>query len=144
MSALDNPRLEALAQALADGLPIHEATRRAGFSRQSGMTRRRCARRDVRERIAEIRLERARTASDVRPVIEKMMALAEEAGKLKSGAGMTAAHKLLVEAARLKATHAPSRPRETWALPPQLSKEEWLDAFAPKTGTARADREGSR
>jgi hypothetical protein len=73
-------------------------------------------------------------------IYAKLVAQAEEAGKLPSAAGKIATWRLLAEAARVKvlgrlAAAEPARADDLGAnpaLPPILTKEEWLAAFAPK------------
>jgi hypothetical protein len=64
------------------------------------------------------------------------MRLAKKAGELGTGAGMVAARGLLAEAIRLKRdqppTLAPPPGDDGVILPPKLTTEEWLAAFAPK------------
>ncbi|HEY5070529.1 MAG TPA: hypothetical protein VII63_00715 [Caulobacteraceae bacterium] len=136
MAAFENKRLEALAQALAKGLPVHAATRKAGYSRQCEVSRRRAARAEVVTRVGEIELERIAAAADLVPLIRQLTTLAAAAGKLGSAAGMVAARGLLAEAALHKRHLAASRPAATSVSgpvpPPVLTKEEWIAAFAPK------------
>jgi len=134
MGAFEDVRLEALAQALARGLPLHAATREAGYSRQTGMSRRRAGRYDVQTRVNEIKRERLDAAADPAPIIDLLMELGAAAGKLGTAAGMVAARGLLAEAARLKVKLVEEQgPATTYSIvPPKLSKEEWLRAFAPK------------
>jgi len=134
MGAFENVRMEALAQALAKGLPLHAATKEAGFSRQNDVSKRRAARADVVARVAEIAAERIETAADVVPLIAQLTELATAAGKLGSAAGMTAARGLLVEAARLKGLLRRTVESHRVAAEPRvpvLSRDEWLKAFSP-------------
>jgi hypothetical protein len=129
MAALENRRMEALAQGLADGLALHAATKAAGYSRQTGESRRRAARADVQARVAEIARERRASAADLEPVIEQLIGLAAEAGKLGTAAGMTAARGLLSEAARLKLLLPPA-PDPNRYVPPDLTTEQWVAKYA--------------
>jgi hypothetical protein len=129
MTALENRRMEALAQGLADGLALHAATAAAGYSRQTGESQRRAARADVQHRLTEIAGERRAAAAALEPVIDKLMDLAAEAGKLGTAAGMAAARGLLSEAARVKLL-LPPPPQAQRELPPQLTTEEWVAKYA--------------
>jgi hypothetical protein len=87
MPALEDKRREKLAQGLASGLPPHAATKRAGYSRQTGETMRRVARADVRARVEEIKRERLAAAADLKPVMtteEWMAAFAPNPVRLAS------------------------------------------------------------
>ena len=133
MAILESSRLEALAQALAKGLGVQAASTEAGYSRQYEVSRQRAARLDVRARVAEIEADGLRAAADLTPIIDKLTELAEAASKLNSGTGMMAACRMLSEAARLKGLlPAFEQLHATDGLPPELTKEEWLAAFAPR------------
>jgi hypothetical protein len=125
MAALDDTRREALAQGLADGLALHAATKAAGYSRQTGESRRPAARADIQARVAEIASERRAAAAALEPVIDKLMDLAAEAGKLGTAAGMAAARGLLSEAARVKLLLPPA-PDPNRYVPPDLTTEQWV------------------
>ena len=132
MAMLQNPRLEALAQALARQLGVQAANLEAGYSRQYEYSRQRAARADVRARVAEIEAEQLREAADLVPIIDKLVELADVASKLESGVGMMAACRMLSEAARLKGLLPSFGDLYEEPLPPRLSKEEWIAAFAPR------------
>jgi hypothetical protein len=129
MPTIQNPRLEALAQGLARGLGVQEATREAGYSRQYGVTRRRAEREDVLVRAAEIQRQTALDARDLTPVIEMLTDLAAASRELGTAAAMTAAKSALAEAGRLKALlpHAPTAPI---IRAPVLSDEQWAAKWA--------------
>jgi hypothetical protein len=129
MPTIQNPRLEALAQGLARGLGVQEATREAGYSRQYGVTRRRAEREDVLVRAAEIQRQAALDARDLTPIIEMLTDLAAASRKLGSAAAMTAAKSALAEAGRFKGLlpHAPTAPI---IRPPVLSDEQWAAKWA--------------
>jgi len=137
MPTLDNPAYEAFAQALARGASVREANAEAGLTPQRPCRlNRRAERPDIVARVTELRW-----GQDVEllAIYDKLVDLAEKAGRLDSGAGMMAAKAMLAEAARLKqsvirspaATTAPV-PAAPFPTPPDLSKEEWLAAFARK------------
>jgi hypothetical protein len=147
MPALNNPRHEALARALSRGVSVREANAEAGLSRRRvaraiGLS----MRSDIVARVEELR-EAAEwgEAVGLKPLYEQAMRFADEAVKLETPPAMMAAKALLTEAARIKQGLARSAPQP--AVPaapvagpappparPVLSKEEWLAAFAPKSG----------
>ncbi len=129
MAALDNPRREMFAQALARGCGPSQAEREAGYSRCSKATRARVASKQIKDRLAQIGKERAGGNSpDIGPVIDKLMELANASADLKTAAAMVAARGFLVEAARLKGLlPAPAPPPRR-----RLSNEEWLAEYAPE------------
>ncbi len=129
---LESERREKLAQALARGLGVEAANCEAGYAKQCGSSIERAARADVRARVAEIEAERLREAADLVPIIDKLVELADVASKLESGVGMMAACRMLSEAARLKGLLPSVEDLYEEPLPPRLSKEEWIAAFAPK------------
>ena len=134
MRALDNPRLEAFATALARGLSVRAATEEAGFSRRHvGRMNDLAASGLVEARIREKRREALWGGRlELADVCDAMIAASSEARGLKTGAALMAAKELLAEAARLieRATIAPDGEA---GLPPELTKEEWIAAFAPRT-----------
>jgi hypothetical protein len=139
MPALEDKRLEALAQALARGEAVHAATREAGYSRQTGISRRRAELPVVSMRIEEIEREKWEASIDLTPVIDKLMFLVDQAGKQGTAAALVAARGLLADVASLKARRAAEAaaatgPFQAVQLPPILTKEEWLKAFAPNGG----------
>jgi hypothetical protein len=129
MPTIQNTRLEALAQGLARGLGVQEATREAGYSRQYGVTRRRAEREDVLVRAAEIQRQTALDARDLTPIIAMLTDLAAASRKLGTAAAMTAAKSALAEAGRLRGLlpHAPTAPI---IRPPVLSDEQWAKKWA--------------
>jgi len=132
MAAFENARMETLAQGLAAGLALHEATAAAGFSRQNGMSRRRAARADVTTRVAQIAAERIAKAADLVPVIDQLMTLAAKAETMTSAAALSAARGLLAEAVKVKAMlPAKAAGRDEEPRVPNLNKEERLKAFSP-------------
>ena len=135
MKALDRPRYEAFAQALAAGLSIKAAAAQAGYHDDRYWSHRRAGLKVITDRVAFL-VEAAigGGSSDLAPIIDKLVALADRAGDLDSGAGMTAACHLLSEAARLKRLMGEGRLDRVPALdaPPQLSQAEWIAAYVPK------------
>lgn len=129
MPTIQNPRLEALAQGLARGLGVQEATREAGYSRQYGVTRRRAEREDVLVRAAEIQRQMALDRRDLTQIIQMLTDLAAASRELRTAAAMTAAKSALAEAARLKGLlpHAPDAPI---IRPPVLSDQQWAAKWA--------------
>ncbi|MGH6987955.1 MAG: hypothetical protein ACRED9_14100 [Caulobacteraceae bacterium] len=156
MAALDNPRHEAFAQALAAGCSVREARRRAGLSAQHAPRMRRLkGSRTIETRVAEIaRLTRWGGAVELANLFDLQVGLARRAAPedRDAKADLGLAKELLAEASktwergpgvrRASGAQAGGRPvrieppREAWALPPHLTKEEWLAAFAPKNAEA--------
>lgn len=135
MPPLANGRHEAYARARAAGLVPRAAFLEAGYHDRARNVQRIASRREVVKRIAELQRDAAWGGSgDLKPVIDELMRLALAAGKLRSGAGMTAAKGLLSEAARLKGLLEARPDRADPADPPrrvQLSNDEWLAKYAP-------------
>ncbi len=134
MGALNKPNQECFAAALARGISVREAANQAGFDgRHIGRVTTLAASKPIARRVVEIRREALWGGRvELADVFDTLMRLARAAGALKTGAGMAAAKALLAEAASLmeRATMALD---ENGDLPPRLSKEEWIAAFAPKT-----------
>jgi hypothetical protein len=128
MPAFDDHRLESFAQCLAKGMRPLNASRRTGFAADANRSNVRAARADVVKRVAEIAQSNLWGGSrDLGPVIDELMAAAQEARKLGTGAGMMAARALLVEAARLKEElPVPLQPGDR-----ELTREEWTARHAP-------------
>jgi hypothetical protein len=118
-----------MAQGVADGLCFKHAGVAAGYSRHSTS----CIYKVAREPAFRARVEtliRQRQwggSSDLAPVIEMMVDCAQSARGLGNGVGMTAAHRLLAEAARLKQL----LPRPL--APGELSEDEWLRTYGSKS-----------
>ncbi len=129
MPALENVRLEALAQALARGLPLHAATAEAGFSRQNAMSKRRVQRPDVVKRVWEIEVERYEADADLRPLIAQLGDLADKSGELNTASAMVAARGLIADAAKLKGL-LPKPAAKAEVLEPVLTTEEWIASTA--------------
>ncbi|MBA3812265.1 MAG: hypothetical protein H0X27_11610 [Caulobacteraceae bacterium] len=129
MAALHSPRREAFAQGLARGAAPVTAWQAAGFARHMGRANAAAAEKDVAARVVEIALERAGGGStDLAPLIDRCVALADTAGTFKTAAGMVAARGLLAEAARLKGLlPIPASPPRR-----RLTTEEWVAEYAPK------------
>jgi hypothetical protein len=123
MPEFEEARLEALAQETG-----------AGIAEAPGDPRGEVVAPDRDDAEAEIGREQLLAAADLAPVIAQLMDLATQAGDLGTAAGMNAARGLLIEAARLKGLLAEQFPesRPGPILPPQLTKEEWVEIFGPK------------
>ena len=139
MPILDDPQYEALARGLARNLSVRRASLEAGFADlRPCRTTRRVERADVKVRVAELKAEITwGGAEPLRAIYERAMALADRAGGLDSGAALAAAKGLFAEAARAVREagvfgaeggrlQAPRGP-----VPPDMTTEEWLAAFAP-------------
>jgi len=144
MPILFKSQYEAFAQALARGLSEMGANVEAGYADTSSTrARERAARPEIIARTAEIRLLTAWGGdTDLAAVFEELMRLAGKTGKSDqplSAAILAAARGLLAEAAKLRmqlppgvGATAPPIARTGPILPPQMSTEEWMEAFAPK------------
>ncbi|HZL19468.1 MAG TPA: hypothetical protein VFG23_17165 [Polyangia bacterium] len=136
MAALCNTRHEAFARALARGVSLREATAASGLKYFPKRMQARAATAAVVARVEELKEEaRWRGQQDLKRVFEKLFDLASSASELKTGAALTAARGLLAEAARLR-EHLPGAghgaPLQGVRPAPDLTKEEWLAAFAPR------------
>ncbi len=133
MPTLDKPGHEALAHALARGASVREAHLEAGMNlERPWRLRKRVQRPEVVARVAELRW--GRDAAELLAISDTLLDLSKRAADLASGVGMMAARSMLVEAARLKRDAIRSIAATALHLPPppELSKEEWLAAFAPR------------
>ncbi|HEY5072854.1 MAG TPA: hypothetical protein VII63_12580 [Caulobacteraceae bacterium] len=140
MPTLEDPRQEAFARALARGLSVRNAAKEAGYFDSITRGGRRAKRPKIAARIEEL-VELATWGGDLKlaVVFKELMRLAKAAAKLQTGAGMAAARGMLAEAAQVRA-QAAAAPSITPAIagagpvpPPTLTKEEWIEAFAPKS-----------
>lgn len=133
--ALNDPRQEAFAQAVARGLSLQAASKEAGYYLDSRKSARRAQLPHVAARVADLIRDRAWAgSSDPESVIASLLAMARDAAKLGSAAGMREARALLLEAFRLRREldlGAADPEHAAGILPPALTKEEWLAAFAP-------------
>jgi hypothetical protein len=118
-----------MAQGVADGLCLKQAGIAAGYSRNSTSCIYKVARDPAfRARVETLIRQRQWGASDgLAPMIELMVDCAQSARELGNGAGMTAAHRLLAEAARLKQLLPPP------LAPGELSDEDWRRAYGPRS-----------
>jgi hypothetical protein len=141
MSPLEDPRREAFAQALARGSTVREAARRAGYGPRINHSKDRARSKPIVKRVDEIARQLAWDGdTEALRVFDELMRLAAEAAKTKTPADLAAARGLLAEAARLRrdwaklaAPAALAAPPPTYSIvPPELTKEEWLAAFAPR------------
>ena len=139
---LGNPRHEAFAAALARGASVRQATAEANFTRDNVQRMIDLANSaTIAARVATLRRQRFWGGRDeLADVYDEMMRLARAADDLKSGAALDAKCRLLTEAGRLaeRASQWAAGGREPYEaaqpiVPPTLSKEEWLAAFAPKS-----------
>lgn len=135
MPVLDNRKLEAFAQALARGMQVDAASKEAGYSYGPNHARRRKKWAKVVERVDEIIKERKGGGSpDIRPLIDLLVELAEQAKGATTGVILREARALIVEAARLKAL-LPDEANPAWAPPiPELDLDEWMARFGQQTG----------
>jgi hypothetical protein len=103
MPALDNPRLEAFAQARAKGALLDDAYEAAGYVLARGHSSRLAKRQDVAERLAELRAEAA-AAEDISPraFILALMRVAKAAEEAKTATSVREARLALLDAARLR------------------------------------------
>lgn len=142
MPILFDPRHEAFAQALARGLSALGASREARYSRHERpyRARERAAWPKIVERIAEITMARVWGGdADLAKVFHELMRLVDAAEKKDSAAGLAIAKGLLTEAGRLRSRLPPGvgaappvEPVPARILPPVLTTEQWIEAFAPK------------
>ena len=129
MAALTKHRYEPFAQALSRDLDPVAAAREAGFKGNKTQSCERALRPAVVARVEELRRRRDWGGSrDVGPLIDELMAAAQQARTLKTAAAFVAVRGLIVEAARLKKMlPAPEEPRRA-----PMTQAEWLEKFAPK------------
>jgi hypothetical protein len=139
MPALTDPRREAFAWGLAEGLaPLH-AYRQCGFDgksrNQAEIARNMANRASLVARVDEIRREMDWSANgDIATVINELAWLVRKARKLESAAGLAAAKSMLSEVARLqgKLGDIGAGPVDTTPPPPRMSKAEWIATYAAK------------
>jgi hypothetical protein len=143
VGALNKIKGEILAQGLAAGLPVKQASREALYRRESPRRAiERAENPNTIQRVAEIEWQRAHEAADLSGIIEVMLRAANAALDLNSAAGFVATRGLLTEAAKLKLRMAepmppPPRPPPPIVEPPPqvsvtLSPEEWARQFLPR------------
>jgi len=102
MAILENPRYEAFAQARAKGARLDDAYEDAGFIPDKGHGSRLAQRKEVAERIAELRAEQARLNEvDHHALIAAMLRIAKAGEAVASPAGIKEARLSLLEARRL-------------------------------------------
>lgn len=103
MGAFNRVGFEALAKGVAGGATIRAAGIAAGWGPNTRIYYKYSKRDDFAAAVERWKLELRRGgSSDLGPVISDLMEGAQRAIGLETGAGMTAACKMLVEAARLK------------------------------------------
>ncbi|MHB8530236.1 MAG: hypothetical protein ACYC8V_12110 [Caulobacteraceae bacterium] len=137
IGALNNPRHEAFAGALARGASVRQATAEARLSpRHLRRMTALAASPLVSARTAEIRRVAPWGGSaELAGLFESLTELAGRAAGLGTGAAMVAAKELLAEAGRLHqraARPAPPGRAQGLSLPPPMSTEEWIETFAPR------------
>ena len=139
MAALNNSRHEGFARALARGASPKQAAAETGYDYHPDRARRLAATAAVAARVAEL-IEAARWGghADLATVFSELMRLAKAAGELETAAAMVAARGLLAEAIALRERasagvgNGEGPGASVSALPPALTKEEWIAAFAPR------------
>jgi hypothetical protein len=142
MPILFDPRHEAFAQALARGLSALAASREAAYSHHENSYRakQRAAWPVIIDRVAEITMSRVWGGdANLAEVFHELMRLARAAEKIASAAGLAIAKGSLTEAGRLRTKLPPGvgagppvEPVPARILPPVLTTEQWIEAFAPK------------
>jgi hypothetical protein len=139
MPALTDPRREAFAWGLAEGLaPLH-VYRQCGFKakakNEAAAARTMAARPSTVARVDEIRhtMNWAVTA-DIATVINELAWLVRKARNLGSAAALVAAKGMLSEVVKLKGTlrDAEAEPVDTTPPEPPMSRAEWIATYAPK------------
>ncbi|MGI8840764.1 MAG: hypothetical protein ACR2F8_08305 [Caulobacteraceae bacterium] len=112
----------------------------AGYASRPLRARRLAEKKDMIARVAELAEAAAWAGRDpqLARIYGELMRLAAKAGELGTGAAMVAERGLLAEAIALRERGAPAGggadggTAGASALPPILTKEEWLAAFAPR------------
>jgi phage terminase small subunit len=118
------------ADELAAGLPICRAAENAGYKPKSEAAHNLAKEPEFMAKVEKRRRARTPAANpDLEPIIERLLAAADKAGAMGSAAAMRATCELLTEAARLKQLLPPE---ETAPANHEMTREEWLAAFAPK------------
>ncbi|MGI8841705.1 MAG: hypothetical protein ACR2F8_13135 [Caulobacteraceae bacterium] len=133
MQPLTDARREAFAQAFVRLGAKSAAYREAGYRANRGGAARLAAKKPVAERIAELSRQYAQTCrAGAEETIAALMALAEAADALNTAAALKEARLARLEAHRLWTELGARQGQECRPLPPILTKEEWLAAFAPR------------
>ena len=103
MPMLENPRLEAFAQARARGALLDDAYESAGYVLNRGHSSRLAKRQDVAERLGELRAELA-SAEDISPraFILALLRIAKTAEEAKTPTSVREARLALLDAAKLR------------------------------------------
>jgi hypothetical protein len=133
MPILDNPKLEAFAQALARDVTAEKAAKDAGFSDRRDHARERAKGSKVVKRIKEIRVAR-KGDPDLGPVIDALMdaaAIAMTNKACESAAGLVAIRGLLAEAGKLKGFVPRTAPEDDDLMEPDLDDDAWMARFGP-------------
>jgi hypothetical protein len=127
----DTKRFEAYAKGVAAGEPPKSASVAAGYSPNSSYYDVLFKEERFQAAVARWKVKlRGGASPDLAPIIDDLMAGAEKAIALNSGAGMHAACRMLAEAGRLKRL----LPLDADAGVPhyEMTREEWLATFAPQ------------
>ena len=136
MAAFNNPRHEVFAAALARKDSPRQAWLEAGYASRPLRARRLAETPAMVARVAELTEAAPWVGQDpeLARVFSELMRLAKAAGALETGAAMVAARGLLAEAIALRERRARGggEAPAALALPPALTKEEWIAAFAPR------------
>ena len=139
MPALTDPRREAFAWGLAEGLaPLH-VHRQCGFKaeakNEAATARTMAARPSMVARVDEIRHTMNWAANaDIGSVINELAWLVRKARTLDSAAALVAAKGMLSEVVKLKGKlgDADAEPVDPTPAAPPMSRAEWIAAYAPK------------
>jgi hypothetical protein len=136
MPALTDPRREAFAWGLAEGLNRLQAYSQSGFKGKSehapDIARRMARRADIVARVDEIRREMDWSANaDIATVINQLAWLVRKARKLDSVAALVAAKSMLSEVVKLKGKLGDARAELIDTTPPEppMSKAEWIATY---------------
>ena len=126
-----NEMQEKFAQALSVGMTVSEAAEAAGYSADSSRPAALAKDPRVVARVQELMLdEEWGGCGDLKPVINALRRLFDEAVTLTSAAALKERREILVQSARLKALLPVRQP--VYVLPPPLTDEQWLEKHAPK------------
>ena len=134
MAARTNPRREAFAQCMAEGLDIVEAGRKAGFKDLKGNIYKVANDERVQAKIEKLRgnIEWSGTRS-VAPLLEMLRIEVAEAATLKTAAGKRVVLDMISKAADLKLRLPPDPvPESEKPRSVTLSVEEWSRQFSPR------------
>lgn len=111
MAALENPRLEKLAQGLAQGMGVSEASAYAGFSPSPGAATRRAKRGNVRARVEELQERTAKRAEITAADLIEM--LLEDRNGARTEGQYSAAVSAVDKVAKIAGVYAPEKREHT-------------------------------